>query len=91
MISLVSPFMLVGSENPPTRELLDMNTHWAFHEGDAKQAASMTYVMRIERKHNGGEVYQGIGWYRRYFRLSDHYRKKRITLHFEGVQTARYF
>lgn len=99
MISLVSPFMLVGSENPPTRELLDMNTHWAFHEGDAKQAASMTYddrdweavsiphVMRIERKHNGGEVYQGIGWYRRYFRLSDHYRKKRITLHFEGVQT----
>lgn len=93
------PFMLTASEVYSGREYLNMNTHWAFHRGDLAQAETIGYddqdweevsiphVMRIERKHNGGGgVYQGIGWYRRYFHLSGNYRKKRITLHFEGVQ-----
>lgn len=93
------PFILIASSKRSVRKALDMNGHWAFHAGDVKQAANITYddsrweavsiphVMRIEQKHNGGEVYQGVGWYRRYFRLPSNYRKKRITLHFEGVQT----
>ncbi len=43
--------------------------------------------MRIERKHNGGnKVYQGAGWYRRYFRLPAECRGKRISICFDGVQ-----
>lgn len=81
------------------RETLDMNAHWAFYRGDTHQASAVSYndssweavniphVMRIEKKHNGGTVFQGTGWYRRYFRLSQRYLKKRITIQFQGVQT----
>ena len=75
-----------------------MNTGWAFYPGDVDRAMTVDYddsqweavsiphIMRVERKHNGGAVFQGTGWYRRYFRLSDSYRNKRITLQFEGVR-----
>lgn len=93
------PLMLQAAEEDSARVSLDMNAHWAFHRGDVEQAAAVAYddrdweavniphVMRLERKHSGGEVYQGVGWYRRYFRLPGNYRKKRITLHFDGIQT----
>ncbi|HVI48237.1 MAG TPA: glycoside hydrolase family 2 TIM barrel-domain containing protein [Chitinophaga sp.] len=83
-----------------SRKTLDFNTHWAFHRGEVKNgedvglddkdwlAVSVPHVMRIEKKHNGGnQVYQGIGWYRRYFRLSPADRGKRISICFDGVQT----
>ncbi|WP_158267106.1 glycoside hydrolase family 2 TIM barrel-domain containing protein [Chitinophaga niastensis] len=93
----ISP--LVSSAQDKTREVLNFNTNWAFHRGDVKgaenisfddkdwSAVSIPHVMRIEKKHNGGNnVYQGIGWYRRYFRLPAACMHKRITLCFDGVQ-----
>ena len=43
--------------------------------------------MRLETKHCGGaaNVYQGIGWYRRYFTVPDEFRNQRVVLDFEGV------
>ncbi|HEY9259932.1 glycoside hydrolase family 2 TIM barrel-domain containing protein [Chitinophaga sp.] len=84
-----------------TRSVLNFNTNWAFQRGEVNGAEKITYndkdwagvsiphVMRIEKKHNGGNtVYQGVGWYRRYFRLPASYRNKRITICFDGVQTT---
>ncbi|MBO9729665.1 MAG: discoidin domain-containing protein [Chitinophaga sp.] len=84
-----------------SRDVLNLNTNWAFHRGDVTGAEKKTFndkdwsgisiphVMRIEKKHNGGnQVYQGVGWYRRYFRLPAAYHDKRITLCFDGVQTT---
>ncbi|MEZ0450810.1 glycoside hydrolase family 2 TIM barrel-domain containing protein [Sphingobacterium thalpophilum] len=92
--------ILLAAKTPTPRVLLDMNTGWAFYPGDVDRAMTVDYddsqweavsiphIMRVERKHNGGAVFQGTGWYRRYFRLSDSYRNKRITLQFEGVQSS---
>ena len=45
--------------------------------------------MQLERKHCGGDViYDGIGWYRRYFTLDPEYRDKNIRIAFEGVMTS---
>lgn len=84
-----------------TRTVLNFNTNWAFQRGDVNGGEKITcndkdwaginipHVMRIEKKHNGGNtVYQGVGWYRRYFRLPQAYRDKRITICFDGVQTT---
>lgn len=84
-----------------TRTVLNFNTNWAFQRGDVNGGEKIKYndkdwagisiphVMRIEKKHNGGNaVYQGAGWYRRYFRLPPAYRDKRITICFDGVQTT---
>ena len=39
-------------------------------------------------KHCGGNsIYDGIGWYRRYFKLPAKYKDKRIVVSFEGVMT----
>lgn len=83
------------------RTVLNFNTNWAFQRGEVKGAekiafndkdwagVSIPHVMRIEQKHNGGNtVYQGIGWYRRYFKVPASARNKRITLCFDGVQTV---
>lgn len=94
---LVFPAVLLARQ---TRTVLNFNTHWAFRQGDVPGAekvvfddkdwdgVSIPHVMRIEKKHNGGNtVYQGIGWYRRYFRVPSSFRNKRIVLCFDGVQS----
>jgi hypothetical protein len=81
------------------RQKLNFNTNWAFHQGELNHAeqvgfndrdwegVTIPHIMRIEKKHNGGgAIYQGIGWYRRYFNLSKSLKNKRLTIHFEGVQ-----
>lgn len=101
-ISLLIFFLLpVALSAQHTRKVLNFNTHWAFQRGDingAEQAlfndkdwagVSLPHVMRIEKKHNGGNaVYQGVGWYRRYFSVPSSYHDKRLTINFEGVQTV---
>ncbi|WP_375337935.1 glycoside hydrolase family 2 TIM barrel-domain containing protein [Bacteroides sp. ET225] len=84
----------------PERKILNMNTDWAFHRGDQENGAdpnlddtywipvAIPHIMQLEPKHCGGNsIYDGIGWYRRYFTLPDTYKNKRITVHFEGVMT----
>ncbi|MDR6571114.1 glycoside hydrolase family 2 TIM barrel-domain containing protein [Chitinophaga ginsengisegetis] len=98
LVYFVLPFTLCAQQ---TRTVLNFNTHWAFQRGDITGAEQLTFndknwsgisiphVMRIEKKHNGGNaVYQGIGWYRRYFKVPSSSRNKRITICFEGVQTT---
>lgn len=98
LIYWLLPFSLYAQQ---TRTVLNFNTNWAFQRGDVNggeriifndkswAGISIPHVMRIEKKHNGGNtVYQGIGWYRRYFRLPSSYRDKRITICFDGVQTT---
>lgn len=94
---ICSPLFAMKKQSARTR--LDMNTNWAFYRGDMDQAMEIDYddskweavsiphVMRLEPKHNGGSVFQGTGWYRRYFRLSGGLQNKRTVLQFEGVQT----
>lgn len=94
---IVSNKTAVNVKNP--RKTLNFNTNWAFFRGDAKGAETVNYqdkdwtsvsiphTMRLEKKHNGGNtIYQGIGWYRRYFKIDKSNQGKRITLNFEGVQ-----
>lgn len=89
----------LGPKDKSPRKILNFNTNWAFRSGDIPEAyavkfndsewqkISVPHVMRIEEKHDGGGiVYQGVGWYRRYFKLPNVYKNKRITIHFEGVQ-----
>lgn len=81
------------------RQKLNFNTNWAFHLGEVNngetvglndsewEGVTIPHVMRIEKKHNGGgAIYQGIGWYRRYFNLPKSLQNKRLSIHFEGVQ-----
>ena len=76
-----------------------MNLHWAFKAGDVTggadidtddsqwQEVAIPHIMRLENKHCGGNgIYQGVGWYRRYFRLPGG-NGKRVHLQFEGVMT----
>ena len=68
----------------PERKILNMNTDWAFHRGDQENGAdpnlddtywipvAIPHIMQLEPKHCGGNsIYDGIGWYRRYFTLPD--------------------
>lgn len=81
------------------RLVCNFNTDWAFYRGDLKGAeavqfvdkdwdgVSIPHVMRIEEKYIGDDrVYQGIGWYRRYFTIPAADKGKRICICFEGVQ-----
>ncbi|MGQ8335129.1 glycoside hydrolase family 2 TIM barrel-domain containing protein [Sunxiuqinia sp. A32] len=78
----------------------NFNSNWAFFRGDVKDAEttdfndkdwyaiSIPHTMRLEKKHSGGgDNYQGIGWYRRYFRLPEAYKNKKIEVYFDGVQS----
>ncbi|KAF2328613.1 glycoside hydrolase family 2 TIM barrel-domain containing protein [Flavobacterium daemonense] len=89
--------MNASANNP--RISLNFNTNWAFFRGDAKDAEAVNYndknwtsvsiphTMSLEKKHNGDNIiYQGIGWYRRYFKVDKLNQDKRITLNFDGVQ-----
>ncbi|SEW53081.1 glycoside hydrolase family 2 TIM barrel-domain containing protein [Chitinophaga arvensicola] len=101
LLWLVCWMLPVHAFTQPGRIVLNFNTNWAFHRGEVKGAekiafndknwsgVSIPHVMRIEQKHNGGNnVYQGTGWYRRYFKIPAAGRDKRITLCFDGVQTV---
>ena len=94
-------FYALNTHSQESRVTLNLNTDWAFHRGDLPGAERVTiddsrwiatalpHVMQLEKKHCGGNsIYDGIGWYRRYFTLSPQYRGKRITLSFEGVMNA---
>lgn len=83
------------------RTVLNMNTSWAFHRGDIERgeslslddsgwiAATLPHIMQLEKKHCGGDIiYDGIGWYRRSFKVLPQYKGKKITLSFEGVMNA---
>jgi hypothetical protein len=95
----ISPVTSFSQLDGQGRSVLNLNTNWAFLRGDAKAAEAVHYQdkdwtavsiphsMRLEKKHNGGgKIYQGIGWYRRYFKMDKSNQSKRITLNFEGVQ-----
>lgn len=91
----------IFADNVSPRITLNMNTDWAFYRGDAVDGeqpglddtdwmpATIPHIMQLEKKHCGGNaIYQGIGWYRRYFKLPESYKGKRITVSFEGVMTS---
>lgn len=82
------------------RKTLNMNTDWAFYRGEIEKGANLKlndeswipvvlpHVMQLEKKHCGGNsIYDGTGWYRRYFTLSNIYKGKRVVVSFEGVMT----
>lgn len=51
--------------------------------------AIVPHIMQLEKKHCGGDmIYDGVGWYRRYFKLPEKYENKRIALSFEGVMNC---
>ncbi len=85
-----------GAHDP--RLILDFNTAWAFHLGDVERgekpdyndaswaAVSIPHTIRLERKHCGGEIFQGIAWYRRHFAADPAWNGRCITVDFEGIQ-----
>lgn len=98
LLCLHHPFQLWAQDQSPPK-IINFNTNWAFRAGEVPEAYSLKFddsaweeisiphVMRIEKKHDGGgKVYQGVGWYRRYFKLPATYKNKRLTINFEGVQ-----
>lgn len=102
-LSLFCCFFLfpLHSYSQRSRVTLDMNTDWAFYRGDALNAdqivfddshwipVTLPHIMQLEKKHCGGNsIYDGIGWYRRYFTLPAKYEGKRIVLSFEGVMNS---
>lgn len=85
----------------PPRIVQNMNTGWAFYRGDIPDGhkcdlddsswipVAVPHVMQLEKKHCGGNaIYDGIGWYRRYFTVKPGYEGKRIAVRFEGVMTS---
>ncbi|MFD4659719.1 discoidin domain-containing protein [Kitasatospora sp. NPDC058444] len=82
------------------RRVLNLNTDWAFWREDAPgagapgfddsqwAAVSLPHSMRLERKRPSVyDVFAGIGWYRRYFRIDPQDRGRRLNVVFDGVQT----
>lgn len=78
----------------------NFNTNWAFYRGDLKDAEKVSFndknwfsvnlphTIKLEKKHNGGgDIYKGIGWYRRYFKFPKSYQDKKIEVYFDGVQS----
>ncbi|WP_193726741.1 discoidin domain-containing protein [Paenibacillus guangzhouensis] len=89
------------TEHTNGRTVLNFNSDWGFYRGDlagseaidfddqAFANVTIPHTMRLEKKHaNGGKaVYQGIGWYRRYFTVDEMYRGNTINIDYEGVMT----
>ena len=83
------------------REVLNFNSDWGFYRGDLENAedpdfddsefaaVTLPHTMQLAKKHCPGAngVYQGVGWYRRYFTLDESYAGKKIQIQFEGVMT----
>ena len=98
LLCIIAASNSASARTKDTRICMDMNTHWAFYRGDHDQGASvgcddaawidatLPHKIQMEKKHCGGNsIYDGIGWYRRHFRLPKRYRGKRIAISFEGV------
>lgn len=98
---LCSGYASVYARDTEPRIVLNLNTDWAFYRGDVPNGqslrlgdsawipATIPHVMQLEKKHCGGNgIYDGIGWYRRYFKLPETYKGKRIVVAFEGVMTS---
>ena len=96
-IVALSPVCHASPDSSP-RIVLNMNTDWAFYRGDTVGGeqlqfddshwipAVVPHVMQLEKKHCGGNtIYDGVGWYRRYFKLPQEHSGKRIVVSFEGV------
>lgn len=80
-------------------EILNFNDTWGFYRNDLNGAekidfddskfvnVTIPHTMRLEKNPAGGvkDVFQGIGWYRRYFTLDSKYNGKQIKVDFEGV------
>lgn len=83
------------------RHVLNFNSDWGFYRGDLDNAqeldfddskfanVTLPHTMQLAKKHCPGAngVYQGVGWYRRYFTLDESYSNKKIQIQFEGVMT----
>lgn len=81
-------------------KILNFNDNWGFCLGDIEGAeavgfndgsfapVSIPHTMRLEKNPAGdvNDVFQGIGWYRRYFTLDSSFEGKQIKIDFEGVQ-----
>lgn len=93
--------MIFACKATPTRIEYDLNTDWAFYRGDIAHGeyvglndslwmpVVVPHVMQLEKKHCGGDrIYDGVGWYRRYFKLPTDCGNKRLALSFEGVMTG---
>lgn len=77
----------------------NLNRGWGFAPGDRADAwrpdyddsgfaeVSVPHTMRLERLHPGDytDVFQGIGWYRRYFTLEREDKGSRAVLEFDGI------
>lgn len=98
---LVLSFSCVYAGETTARTVLNMNTGWAFHRGEVKggeqpslddsgwTAATLPHTMQLEKKHCGGDIiYDGVGWYRRSFKVLSQHKDKKITISFEGVMNA---
>lgn len=104
LTSLLLLFIAAGrveAQKQQGRQVYNMNTDWAFYRGDVKRGecmdvndvnwmpATLPHVMQLEKKHCGGDgIYDGIGWYRRYFSMPKGCEGKRVALSFEGVMNA---
>lgn len=101
LFALLAGLNWACSKNESPRISLNMNTDWAFYRGDVPGGenpadsdsawipVALPHVMQLEKKHCGGNViYDGVGWYRRYFKLPEAYKDKRIAVSFEGVMNA---
>ncbi|MGW1510749.1 discoidin domain-containing protein [Streptomyces sp. NPDC002394] len=94
------PALPVQATTTGGRRVLNLNTGWAFWRDDtagaqqpgfddsAWAAVSLPHTMRLEKKRPSAyDVYAGVGWYRRYFRVDPQDRGRRHTVVFDGVQT----
>lgn len=101
LLLIAVAFNTLEAQKEPSRLQLDMNTGWAFRLGDVPNGQSVSmddsnwtpatipHIMQLEQKHCGGDIlYDGIGWYRRYFKLPERYKGKRIAVYFQGVMTS---
>jgi len=80
-----------------TRQKINLNFNWKYHQGDLTGAQDITYSdgswTTVHLPHNFQKVpvngdssyYRGIGWYRKHFTLDDSYHNKILTLYFCGA------
>ncbi|WP_052446853.1 discoidin domain-containing protein [Candidatus Soleaferrea massiliensis] len=92
---------IAAAQDSESRTILNFNNNWGYYMGDLDGAEAVDFddsefanvtvphTMRLEKKHagNANSVYQGIGWYRRYFVVDASYEGKQINIDFEGVMT----
>lgn len=80
------------------RSVHNFNNNWYFHKGDLKNGSSVTFDKNqwslVQLPHNpdllsdyasGGGNYQGIIWYRKFFKIPTALNGKQIHLHFEAI------